>query len=480
MTHEEFETLLRTDFTAFIERSFYELNPQTTFFPSSYIELLASKLEACRRGECTRLIINLPPRSLKSHVASVAFVAWLLGHDPAAQIICASYGQDLADKHARDSRTLMNSSFYKSAFQRTRLSAAKQSVGEFMTTEQGYRMATSVGGVLTGRGADYIILDDVMKPEDALSETRRNGTNDWFDNTLLSRLNDKKKGVVIVVMQRLHQDDLVGHVLGKDNTWEVLSLPAIAEYDETHRIVSPFGDSIFSRLASEALHPERDSVETLLQIQRTIGEYNFASQYQQTPIPREGGIIKKAWLQYYELRDLPQRYSYKLQSWDTASKSEDFHDFSVCTTWGVLAGKYDLLDVYRKRLNYPDLKRAVGEQYRKHNPNKVIIEDKSSGISLLQDLRAEGVRCVEAYKIPAGSDKTMRLHAQSIKFENGSVRIPREASWLEEYVRELTGFPGGKFDDQVDSTAQALEYLGTKVLAGLMWAELGRQARLGL
>jgi predicted phage terminase large subunit-like protein len=281
-------------------------------------------------------------------------------------------------------------------------------------------------------------------------------------------------------MQRLHQDDLVGHVLGKDSTLEVLSLPAIAEYDETHRIVSPFGDSIFSRLAGAALHPERDSVETLLQIHRTIGDYNFASQYQQTPIPRDGGIIKKAWLQFYELRDLPQRFSYKLQSWDTASKSEDFHDFSVCTTWGVLAGKYDLLDVYRKRLNYPDLKRAVGEQYRKHSPNKVIIEDKSSGISLLQDLRAEGVRCVEAYKVPAGSDKTMRLHAQSIKFENGSVRIPREGSWVEEYVRELTGFPGGKFDDQVDSTAQALEYLGTKALAGLMWAELGRQGRLGL
>ena len=171
--HEQYEFLMRQDLMSFIERSFYELNPQSLFVSSPHIEVMASRLEACRRGKTKRLIVNLPPRSLKSHSASVALPAWLLGHNPALQIICASYGQDLADKHARDCRTLMGSSFYRRLFPHTRLSAEKQSVNEFMTLAQGFRMSTSVGGVLTGRGADVIILDDPLKPDDALSETRR-------------------------------------------------------------------------------------------------------------------------------------------------------------------------------------------------------------------------------------------------------------------------------------------------------------------
>jgi hypothetical protein len=205
----DYEPLLRNDLTSFIERSFYELNAESDFIPGQYIELLAATLEKCRTGETKRLIINLPPRSLKSHAATVAFPAWSLGHDPTIQIICASYGQDLADKHARDSRTLMTSSFYRRLFPNTSLSTVRQSVNDFMTTKQGFRMATSVNGVLTGRGADVIILDDILKPDDALSETRRRAANDWYFNTLLSRLNSKENGVIIIVMQRLHEEDLV-------------------------------------------------------------------------------------------------------------------------------------------------------------------------------------------------------------------------------------------------------------------------------
>ena len=209
LSFNEYEFILRRDLMSFIELSFYELNAQATFSTSHHIEVLASRLEACRQGKTKRLIVNLPPRSLKSHAVSVVFPAWLLGHDPTAQIICASYGQELADKHARDSRTLMASSSYQKLFPKTRLSSEKQSVSEFLTIEQGFRLSTSIGGVLTGRGADYIILDDPLKPDDALSETRRTAVNGWYDNTLLSRLNNKETGVVIIVMQRLHQDDLV-------------------------------------------------------------------------------------------------------------------------------------------------------------------------------------------------------------------------------------------------------------------------------
>ena len=260
LSRSEFDLILKNDLSSFVERSFYELNPQTELVPCSHIEVMAAKLEACRQGKVRRLIINLPPRSLKSHCVTVAFPAFLLGHNPAVQIICASYGQDLADKHARDCRTLMASEFYRRLFTRTRLSTEKQAVNDFMTSAQGFRMATSVGGVLTGRGADFIILDDPLKPEDALSETRRSGANDWYNNTLLSRLNSKESGVIVIVMQRLHQDDLVGHVLEQED-WEIVSFPAIAEEDEVHRYETPFGQRV---LPENVVKPSSPCAKALL------------------------------------------------------------------------------------------------------------------------------------------------------------------------------------------------------------------------
>lgn len=457
----EFEFVLRQDLTSFIERSFYELNPQITLVSSPHIEVIASRLEACRRGAIKRLIVNLPPRSLKSHTVSVAFAAWLLGHNPAMQIICASYGQDLADKHARDCRTLMASDFYRRLFPRTHLSSEKQSVNEFLTTAQGFRMSTSVGGVLTGRGADLIILDDPLKPDDALSETRRTSVNEWYDNTLLTRLNNKENGAIIIVMQRLHQDDLVGHVMDQED-WAVLSFPAIAEEDELQLIESPLGPRRFQRKAGEVLEPKRESRLTLANIRRTIGEYNFASQYQQNPMPLGGAIVKIEWLKRYGHGDLPERFTYILQSWDTANKSGELNDFSVCTTWGATSGRYYLLSVFRQRLNYPDLKRAVKDQARQHHANAVLIEDKASGTQLIQDLKAEGICGVKPYDPLPGSDKILRLYAQTAEFESGRVLLPYSAPWLEEYVRELTSFPGSKYDDQVDSTTQALDHLKNK------------------
>ena len=171
LTANEYHAILRQDFSAFIERSFYELNPPTEFLPNWHIEVIAAELEACRLGEQKRLIINVPPRSLKSHCASVAFVAWLLGHNPSAQVICASYAQDLANKHSIDCRSLLAAKWCQNLFL-TRLSTQRQAVEEFTTTQKGFRLATSIGGILTGRGADYIIIDDPLKPDEALSETR--------------------------------------------------------------------------------------------------------------------------------------------------------------------------------------------------------------------------------------------------------------------------------------------------------------------
>jgi predicted phage terminase large subunit-like protein len=468
----DLDMLRRTDFMSFLERSFSELFPQATFRDSPHIELLAAKLAACLNGKCKRLIITLPPRSLKSITASVAFAAWILGQDPTKQIICASYGQDLADKHARDCRTLITSRFYQSLFPATRLALHKQSVNDFLTTKQGFRMATSVGGVLTGRGADIILIDDPLKPDDALSDTRRQAVNDWYDNTLLSRLNSKEDGVIIVVMQRLHQDDLVGHLLERGDG-EHVCLKAIAEEDERHIIESPLGISVYKRKAGEVLDARRESLETLLEMKKTIGEYNFSSQYQQNPIPVGGAIVKKAWLTYYDVAGALPDFTIKLQSWDTANKSGELTDYSACTTWGYYDGKQYLLDVFRQRLDYPDLKRAVLNQIQKHNPHTVLIEDKASGTQLIQELRHQGQYRVKPYVSPPQNDKIMRLYSQTTKFESGSVLLPNKASWLKDYLHELTTPPGTKYDDQVDSTTQALDHLQQHRSLDV-WARLAR------
>src|SRR5438270_10955264 len=215
-----------------------------------HVEVIAAKLTAVRQGKIQRLIINLPPRHLKSLLASIAFPAWCLGHDTSAQILCVSYAQDLADKLARDCRGIMMSPWYRQIF-RTRLAPHRQAVQEFITTGQGYRLATSTGGVLTGRGADIILIDDPLKPAEALSDAQRQACNEWYDHTLYSRLNDKRSGAIVAIMQRPHEDDLIGPVLGQE-PWEILSFPAIAEKDEEHRIETLLGSRRFTRRLGQA------------------------------------------------------------------------------------------------------------------------------------------------------------------------------------------------------------------------------------
>jgi predicted phage terminase large subunit-like protein len=454
LTLPEYEVLLRNDFATFAGRCFQELNPQTELVVNWHLEVIAAKLTEVREGRIRRLIINLPPRHLKSLMASIAFPAWCLGLDPTAQILCVSYAQDLADKLARDCRSIMISPWYRKIFQ-TRLAAHRQAVQEFITTRQGYRLATSTGGVLTGRGADIILIDDPLKPEEALSKAQRQACNEWFVHTLYSRLNDKRNGVIVIIMQRLHEDDLVGHVLGQE-PWEVVSFPAIAEADEEHRIETILRPKWFRRRQGEALHPDREPLETLDRIRRTIGEYNFAGQYQQSPAPLGGGLVKAEWFKRYRDNERPERFDRIVQSWDTANKATELSDFSVCTTWGVQGKDLFLLGAFRRRLEYPALKRAVREQQSLFDASVVLIEDKASGTQLIQELITEGCHGVTRYQ-PTG-DKTMRLHAQTAIIENGFVHIPETAPWLAEYLHEMTVFPNGKHDDQADSTAQFLDW----------------------
>ncbi|CAM3762498.1 phage terminase large subunit [Polynucleobacter brandtiae] len=472
ITQQEYRTIIRNDFVTFTERAFYELNPQTQLLLAPYIYLIGTHLENCRTGITKRLIINLPPRYLKSHCASVCMPAWLLAHDPSARIICASYGQDLADNLALESRKLMQSTFYQTLFA-TRLDPRKMAVNDFMTTKGGGRMATSVGGVLTGRGADFIILDDPMKPDDALSQTRRQSVNDWYDNTLLSRLNDKKNGCIILIMQRLHQDDLVGHALEHGN-WTVLNLPAIAEQDELFEITDLLGTRSWQRQEGEPLHSERETIEMLKATKARIGNFNFSSQYQQNPSPVGGSIIKSNWIMRYDKEQpLPEGISMTIQSWDTAHKAGDLNDYSVCVTVMMIEEHYYILDVHREKLDYPTLKKRVIEKAEQFEPRPIVIEDKSSGTSLIQELQQMYRYKIVPYVPPAGTDKVMRLHAVSDLFEAGLVYLPNQAPWLEAFEHELLTFPGTRYDDQVDATSQALAHLRQRGNRAMMiWAKL--------
>ena len=236
----------------------------------------------------------------------------------------------------------------------------------------------------------------------------------------------------------------------KNSEWDVLSFSAIAERDETYLIAGPLGTRFCMRKQGESLHPELLSLEKLAELRGIMGDYNFQSQYQQNPAPPGGAYVKTDWLKHYEPGEEPAQFARIVQSWDTANKSTDLSDYSVCTTWGVFDKCYYLLHVLREKLNYPDLKRAVLAQASTFKAGTILIEDRASGTQLIQDLQSEFVNGVTAYTPPPGSDKKMRLHAQTAMFENGRVYLPRTAPWLLDYIHELTTFPGAEYDDQVD------------------------------
>jgi len=448
----EFDAITRLDFNTFVERVFVELNGSEPYLDNFHISLICAELEAVRHGGVRRLAIALPPRSLKSIIVSVAYPAWLLGKDPAAKIICASYGQQLADNLARDCRQVVRSDWYRALFPETKLKSDRQSVGFFETTAGGSRHSTSVGGALTGFGANFIIVDDPTKPEEALSDLERAKANGWANHSLFTRLNDKVNGAIVLVMQRLHETDMIGHLQTLTDV-RLISFPAIAQDDEDLEWETAFGVRRHQRSEGAPLHGDREPLAVLEELRLAMGPRMFAAQYLQMPAPPGGSIVRPEWFQRYDPVNTPE-FDMVFQSWDTASRASQLSDYSVCTTWGRKGCQIYLLHVLRKRLEYPQLKRAVIEQARIFGASKVLVEDASSGLALLQDLKNDGFYSAEAIK-PKG-DKVMRLNGVTGIIEAGQVFVPTQAGWLEDYLHELMMFPAGRYDDQVDSTSQAL------------------------
>ncbi|MEQ8402158.1 MAG: phage terminase large subunit [Roseitalea porphyridii] len=435
-----------------VQKVFDSLLPPGTFVSNWHIEAICFQLERVLRGEVKRLIINLPPRSGKSTVIN-AFVAFLLGQDPTKRIVVASYGADLAEKHGRDCRTILSSPWYQRAFPRTRLRPNRTGALDFETTRGGGRLSTSVGGPLTGRGGSLIIVDDPQKAEDAYSVTKRQSTIDWFQTTLLSRLDNKKNDAIIVVMQRQHVDDLTGHLV-KQGGWELLELPAIAtedtEIDIGHR-------KTHLRREGEVLYPDREPAEVLEQLRRDMGSHAFEAQYQQNPLPAAGNVIKADWLKSYDV--LPPEGGHLVQSWDFAYEEGEANDWTVCVTAKIMGNTVYVLDVFRGKLDFPDQLKAVVEQARRYHPRTILIERAATGSPLVATLKGLGGEGIPTPILVKPTDsKHARVVAQSGRFEAGDVLLPKHAHWRDELVSELVAFPHGRHDDQVDALIQLLQW----------------------
>jgi predicted phage terminase large subunit-like protein len=316
----------------------------------------------------------------------------------------------------------------------------------------------SVGGSLTGEGGNFLILDDPINPMQAISPLHRKLVNQWFDHTFASRLNDKRKGVIVLVMQRLHQDDLTGYLLEKGG-WQHLCLPMVAAAREVH----DFGAVCKTREIGEFLHDGRENAETIERTKRELGSMAFSAQFQQQPVPEEGNMLRAWWFGRY--KTVPMDITRRVQSWDTAIKSGARNDASVCLTFHEHDGRSYLIDVAVMRCEYPDLKKSVYNLYTRCKPHAVLVEDKASGQQLIQDLRREGE--IAVIGLMPKNDKVTRFAAVSAMIEAGRLVLPEDAPWLAAFEDELLRFPNGMHDDQVDALTQYLDWLRLGVLEKL-------------
>jgi predicted phage terminase large subunit-like protein len=430
------------------------LSPQ--FQLAGHHELIVSRLEAIERGEILRLMISMPPRHGKSLLTSTNYPAWYLGRHPDRSVIFATYGQELSDDFGRRVRNLIADPAHQAIFPNCKLSGDSAAAHRFNINRGGAYFAVGRGGPITGRGAHLLIIDDPLKDyQEACSETTRKALYDWYASVAYTRL--APNGAIVLIQTRWHEDDLAGRLLANTfgDDWEVLSLPAIAERDETFR------------RQGEALWPDRFPLSELEKIRRAVGERAFVSLYQQRPTAAEGAIFKRDWWRFYS--SPLTSWNRIIQSWDTAFKTGTENDFSVCTTWGVSENGYYLLHLWRERVEFPELKRVVASLAEHWKPNAILVEDKASGQSLIQELKISTALPIITVKVD--SDKQTRAQAVTPLMEAGRIFLPEAASWVNHFVEEMAGFPNGIYDDIVDATTQALNYL--RVQPYLCSIELG-------
>ena len=456
--NSELNAVLRQDFRAFVEKVFATLNPGQTFEDNWHIGAIVWLLLCVENRHTRRAMIHVPPRMLKSIIVSIAWPAFLLGHNPARQIFVVSHSLDLAQEHHAAFRTIIASDWYKAAFPTMSPIADKDTAFMLRTSQGGFRKAWSVGSKITGQGADIIILDDPLDASEAMNEAACAKLNEWFDTTLLSRFNKGAEGVMVLVMQRLAMNDPAAH-LGKQNSWMKLSLPARAETDMN----IPVGPGMTHLYAQgELLHPCLLSDGYLEDQRMAMGTAAFSAQYQQTPVPAGGGYIDTSLFQRYDT--LHKVCDTRFLSIDAASGS-DSGSYSVIQVWQITDGRLYLVDSGRARWSFPDLKRQAIGAFEKFKADFYLIEFASSGAALAEELSEcyprETRRAVVQHYKPKES-KEIRMDRALVAIEGSKVFLPQERNWLPDLLGELQAFPYGDYNDQVDALSQAVWFFAYK------------------
>jgi len=425
--------------------------------PAPFHRDIATALEGVESGRIKRLMIFMPPRHGKSELASIRFPAWYLGRNPTKDIITCSYAVDLARDFAYKARNLVNSPTYQDIFQ-TRLQGDQRAAHRWMTEQGGGLLAAGVGGPITGRGANVLLIDDPVKNwEESQSETIREKIWSWYTSTAYTRL--MPQGAIVLIMTRWHQDDLAGRLLDAErknhgnDKWDIVKFPAIND-------------------DGSALWPEAFNLDDLRRIREVQGPQGWNSLYMQSPKPGEGSILKSDQIVLdVDLDNLPE-FDRIVIAWDTAFEKHSQADYSVGTVWGQTKTGYHLLDVARGRWTFPTLKKRVIALYDKwtnttkdddgkvidvRSPDSVIVEQAASGRDIIHELRANTSLPIVAVKVK--NDKIARANGVSGRFEAGRVHAPARAPWLADLFNELDYFPNGAHDDQVDSVVHAIRYM---------------------
>lgn len=404
-------------------------------------ELLA---QAIAQGNA-RIIVSIPPRHGKSELISKYLPLWYLENFPDKHVILTSYSIELASYFSR----WVRNEFEQNEMLKTKLKKDSQAAYRFDTTQGGSMLAAGVGGPITGRGSSLAIIDDPIKNyEEANSPRIRQAIKDWFNSTLYTRL--EPNASLILIMTRWHHDDLAGYLAKEhQDPWQLINLPALAEEND------PIG-----RKLHEPLCPERYNLEALLNIKQSLPDNFWNALYQQRPTNIEGQIFHRSWWQYYHKK--PEAILSTVQFWDTAQKPGLTNDFSVCATWARTTKGYFLIDIFRKKLEAPDLEIQVVAQYNKFRPNQVVIEDKSSGSSIIQYIRRNTTIPIIPYD-PKTKDKITRAINATPLIKSGNVFLPKDAPWLADFLKEHDEFPNSTHDDQVDTTSQMAEHFNNLV-----------------
>ena len=419
------------------------------FIHGRHHALMAKKFEEIAEGKLKRLIVNMPPRHTKSEFASYLLPSWFLGRFPEKKVIQSSNTADLAVNFGRKVRNLVQSEEYARIFPDVALRQDSKSAGRWATNKNGEYFAIGVGGTMTGKGADLMIIDDPHSEQEAALAAGNpevfNSVYEWYTSGPRQRL--QPNGAIVIVMTRWSKADLTGKVLkssgelGKDEEWEVIELPAIM----------PSG---------KPLWPEFWSLGELTALRDELPPAKWNAQYQQNPTAEEGAIVKREWWKIWE-KEKPPPCEFTIQSWDTAFTKGERNDYSACTTWGIFHMNEDpndvniiLLDCFKKRMEFPELKEKAHAHYMEWEPDSFIVEAKAAGAPLIFELRKMGIP-VSEYTPSRGNDKFVRINSVADLFQSGKVWAP-DTRWARELIDNMAAFPNAQHDDDVDSAVQAL------------------------